>query len=208
MKIGLEREFWLEDKGREILLIPDSLPADGCGLLVEARGGPGSDAYDAVASLEADAWRIRDKLANDPALPGLMLADTSYRKVSAKLLLEALRIHGKQRVAWRNLYGHSKHANPAGTITAGLHVSFTDERYFWKKATDKSQAYNAAWDFPLLFKIMDNEFKREIRDSLRRPGFYEVKPDGRIEYRSLPSSAMDARSLPGRLAKCLKEAGL
>jgi hypothetical protein len=34
----------------------------------------------------------------------------------------------------------------------------------------------------------DNTFKDEIRKSGRNPGFYEVKGDGRIEYRSLPNN--------------------
>jgi hypothetical protein len=32
------------------------------------------------------------------------------------------------------------------------------------------------------------KFAKEIAGARRRPGFYEIKSDGRIEYRSLPNT--------------------
>ena len=44
------------------------------------------------------------------------------------------------------------------------------------------------FDWVKLFTHLDDCFSKEIEESGRNPGFYEVKFDGRVEYRSLPSN--------------------
>jgi hypothetical protein len=44
------------------------------------------------------------------------------------------------------------------------------------------------FDWMRWFLLFDKAFKEEIKNSYRNPGFYELKSDGRIEYRSLPNN--------------------
>lgn len=47
---------------------------------------------------------------------------------------------------------------------------------------------NECFDYITIFKKLDEAFAEEIKEAKRLPGFYEIKSDGRIEYRSLPSN--------------------
>ena len=80
-------------------------------------------------------------------------------------------------------------------MTAGIHLSVTDEQTETVMSYDrdggqnnKTVSHNVLWDFSSLFRLLDKMFVNEIKDSKRNPGFYELKYDGRIEYRSLPTN--------------------
>ena len=55
------------------------------------------------------------------------------------------------------------------------------------------------FDFVQIIRKLDEAFKGEIKAAKRLPGFYEIKPDRRVEYRSLPND-VDL----GKIIKTLK----
>lgn len=184
MKFGLEVEFFLLDKLGTPMLVPSGVPKDDCGWLVEARGEPANSIYKAVGSVVAETAQIKALLAKD-FNDVLLDLKTPWRKLDQALLKAARRANSKGPVKYQNLYGHK---DPAiGNVqTAGTHISFTNPRTYFDDSK-QTQEYYAFWDYRPLFEALDHRFLNEIRAARRRPGFYEVKSDGRIEYRSLPN---------------------
>lgn len=195
MLIGLEQEFFLV-AGEEPQVITGCwrlLPADSCGWLVEARGKPFDSVVDAVYSLQASAHTIRSNLtkinakrvaAKQPV--GTLLTEPVL--VIPKLVRQAAaRVFTKGTVKYRNLHGFEFHRNRLLEATAGLHISFTRSQQYTDK-DNNTHRYNINFDWPHIFLTLDKAFREEIRAAKRNPGFYEVKSDGRVEYRSLPNN--------------------
>lgn len=199
LKFGFEREYFVtkEDPAYEhtVVLPPNHMPADG--LLAEARGKPFQDPIDAAYSLLAEEHRMYAMLP-DP-YPGwtpddgprdvgsLTLNAVPVLRVSRDLRIESARTHQKGLVHYQNLYGHTKHLNRQSEMTAGLHVSVTRE-YRVSKSKYRYEIVNQMFDFAQFIRLMDIEYAEFIKNARRRPGFYEIKTDGRVEYRSLPTS--------------------
>lgn len=184
-KIGLEKEMFLIGANNVPILVPSYLPQDECHLLLEARGLPHNDITEAVFSLKADVDRINRKIVNT----GLgTMSDVPFAAVSRATFRESLRISGKGPVKHQNLYGHTSHRVPSNTITAGIHISFTSPKTIYGVDGKVNTTVNGIFDYIQLFRQLDECFADEIKNSRRRPGFYELKPDGRIEYRSLPAN--------------------
>jgi len=116
----------------------------------------------------------------------LVLDDFPYRKIDRKTRIELSRLYTKPISKFQNLYGFDSHRNSHSEQVAGIHVSFTEQRTVETK--EGKVTYNQLFDFPTVMRKLDNTFKDEIKAAKRRAGFYEVKEDGRVEYRSLPSN--------------------
>jgi hypothetical protein len=213
MRVGLEKEFFLLTKdGEPVSLAAEKpllynetaghpwlrLPHDDCGWLVEARGEPFADPVDAVFSLKAKVFKIERTLAEINAesfMEGLpfSLSDEPIMKVSKAVRLQSARYFTKPLVKYQNLHGYETHKNAMLEGTAGVHVSFTQETSFTENACEscghcKERVYNVNFDWPQIFLKLDAAFAEEIKAAKRRPGFYEIKSDGRVEYRSLPAN--------------------
>ena len=205
MRVGLEKEFFVLRDEKPIPLvrggglcgysfgIPFGIPHDECGWLAEARSQPFTSIIDAVFSLKAAVYRIERQIADInkrpefTAVSPLVLTDNPVMKMDRSVKLQAARYFPKGVIKYQNLYGHQCHKNSMREATAGVHVSFTDERsYRDKEGTERT--YNINFDWPQIFIKLDAAFAEEIKASKRRPGFYEIKPDGRVEYRSLPAN--------------------
>lgn len=181
IKIGLEKEFFIKNGGNYVIA-PTGLPFDSCGLLAESRGLPFSCPVEAVFSLKADIQRLTDKATK----MGLQLVDEPIAKIPRETVIAASRKFVKGLVKHQNLYEYKSHRNNRSELTAAVHISFTDESSFnHDKGVFK---YNKMFDWVQLFKYLDKEFSLEIKEAKRNPGFYELKDDGRIEYRSLPAN--------------------
>ena len=193
MRVGLEKEFFLLKDGKPQSLATDtlqsfgSLPCDECGWLVEARGQPFNSIIEAVFSLKADIYRIENKvsklnsnLQTSDSLP-YILSDEPIMKVDRSTKLKCSRYFAKGLTKYQNLYGHESHRNSLSEATAGVHVSFTCEQTY-RDRENVERHYNPNWDWLQLFIKLDAAFAEEIKASKRRPGFYELKSDGRIEY--------------------------
>ncbi len=187
---GLEKEMFLMD-GDKPMLVPPGIPHDECGWLVEARGKPCGDICDAVHSLMADLHRIHLLVINHrgQAVGGqnIFLSDVPVMPVSKSLRHQAARRFAKGLLRQQNIYGHERHRINSTEATAGIHISFTNQRTF-RLADNATSTHNLMFDFLSIFKALDKSFKEEIRNAKRNPGFYELKGDGRIEYRSLPAN--------------------
>lgn len=181
MKFGFEYEEFITDKDGNIRLVPDDFPKDDCGWLIEYRGEPHDNPYEAVGALKAVMTRERSHFKE--AHPDLKLQGTElpFANVPRALKLEARRHNTKGLDRFQNLYGRK----PTQTATAGLHLSITRERVIYVKSKNKG-TYNALWDYAQFIRFMDKEYAKAIKATKRVPGFYELKDDGRFEYRSLP----------------------
>lgn len=182
MQIGLEKEFFIK-ANNEYVIAPAGLPYDECGFLAEARGNPFSCPTDAVFSLKSSIFKLQDA-ANKL---NVSLDDSPLGVIPKKLKLEVARRFIKGLTKHQNLYGFECHRNKSSEHTAGIHISFTDSGTVMG-ANNIPVTYNRMFDWAKIFRQLDKAFAEEIKQSKRNPGFYELKPDGRIEYRSLPSN--------------------
>lgn len=183
MKIGLEKEFFVKQNGN-CIVIPAKLPFDDSGLLTEARSQPFNNPEEAVFSLKADIFRIEQKVQS----LNLQLSDIPVEKIPRDVHLEASRRFTKGLTKYQNLYGFKHHKNTSKETPAGIHISFTNPKSIYDSESKKTVSYNGVFDFVSLFKFLDSQFVEEIKAAKRNPGFYEIKGDGRIEYRSLPAN--------------------
>lgn len=196
MNIGLEKEFFLVDHDSKVQVLTGDLailPHDNCGWLVEARGEAFDTITKAVYSLEADCYEIRRLLKKkiNVAHELFSLVDTPIMPLIRATTVEASRHFAKGISRHGNFYGYTHHRNNQSEATAGLHISFTSGRTQLsgcKCGQSYNVSYNGNFDWPAIFVGLDKEFAEEIREAKRRPGFYEIKHDGRVEYRSLPSN--------------------
>lgn len=191
IQFGFEREFFVLDKKRDVTEVPSHIPNDS-GLLAEARGRPHRDPIDAAFSLKAETHKIR-RLVEAVPKRGLQLDFVSdYRTVDREIRINARRTHTKGLIHFQNLYDDKivGHDVDSDTITAGLHVSVTRQTttHCQGDGCSRSTTTNLPFDFARFVRAADERFADEIKRAKRRPGFYEMKPDGRIEYRSLPQS--------------------
>lgn len=166
-----------------VVVTPVAIPHDSCGWLAEARGKPFADVVEAVFSLNADCHRLT-KLAEQHQIK---LCDDPVMEVPRAVRLEAQRKYEKGLIKYNNLYGHTDHKTKGFDATAGVHVSFTCPSFVHSQ-DGKTIEYNSNFDWPAIFLALDDAFEEEIKGSQRHQGFYELKEDGRVEYRSLPSN--------------------
>lgn len=185
MKFGFELEAFVL-LGDAPQLVPHDLPMDECGWLAEIRSEPHIDPVKAMYLLKAERQLVETKAK---AL-GLSLAYVPLLHIPRKMKVEAARSHGKGQIYFQNVYGHQCHKNSNALSTASLHVSVTNEQTFHHvdaKGLSQKFRYQGFVDHAKIIATFDREFKAEITKAKRNPGFYEHKPDGRIEYRSLPN---------------------
>lgn len=191
MKYGLENEFFvgscrlasLTNPHGLIGPLPNDLTPDECGFLAEARGQPCSNIREAVFSLKADEYR----LAGAASKLNFLLIKEPLLAVPREIILASRKVFGKGTLNYQNMYGYAEHRNK-NKKTAGIHISFTNPQ---KMVNEKGNTHvvNEIFDYVQIFRKLDNAFKEEIKAAGRYPGFYELKADGRIEYRSLPNNA-------------------
>lgn len=186
MKYGLEKEFFVANKDYKIQIIKDhllNLPYDQCGCLLEARGKPFDSIREAVYSLIAEEVRIKKEVNK----LGLLCLETDIEIVTRDFKRDLYRIHNKGLLSFENMYDYKDNRHNQNEMTAAIHISFTNEVSIETKTGFIT--VNKFFDFIKYVKALDKAFKEEIKNAKRNPGFYEVKYDGRVEYRSLPSSA-------------------
>jgi hypothetical protein len=182
MKIGLEKEFFVM-QGNKCLIVPTGMPFDDSGVLTEARSAPFEKPEDAVFSLQADIYRLQKQAEK----LNLQLSDVPFQKIDRDTRLAASRKFAKGLTKYQNLYNYKHHKNGSNETPAGIHISFTNPKHIYAKDNSKIE-FNAIFDYVTVFKYLDQQFTEEIKAAKRNPGFYELKGDGRIEYRSLPAN--------------------
>lgn len=202
MKYGLEVEFFGQNNKKEFVDVSLlGIPHDEFPLLVEARGEPNFDIYQAVFSVKAEIEKIVN-LMNLNKITPVFLDWLEKDKQVKSVMTQILRRGIHKQISWENLYDLDVSEKNETHLAAGMHISFTDEgSYLHEKGVFK---YNKIFDFLKLFKKIEKEFGREIEASGRTKGFYEIKPDGRVEYRSLPATLILNKNFVRRLSGCLK----
>lgn len=206
MKLGFEIEAFCTDQVGNPILVPDKLPMDECGWLVEVRSQPDENVTRAIYLLKAESEIVQKQA--DKA--NVKLEFVPLMEIPRDLKVKAARRSGKGQISYQNVYGFETHRNSSKLATASLHVSFTNEKSYthqkrWivnggSELRDDVFKYQGFVDHAKFIVGLDRAFKTEISKAKRNPGFYEVKPDGRIEYRSLPNDIdLD------KLASVLKE---
>lgn len=203
--IGIEVEQFLTfDKALWPASFVDGLPHDGDQLLAEFRGKPFDNVYEAVYSVKAEMAFHTERLAGKAEFlrTDWIEKDDQYSKVMRSIARKVgLR---KERISWENLYGHEISRKNYTHHSAGMHISVKKE-VVHKLDNGRTLVEAKVLDYPEIFRKIEKEFKEEITASERVMGFYEVKSDGRVEYRSLPSSLIHLNDFAQRLNKALTE---
>lgn len=192
LTFGLEKEYFVANSDGELTVVPQYMPHDDCGILAEARGNPCDSVVNAVYSLMAEEYRIKKQAKEKYKLT---LLEYPLMTVPRDLKIEASREFEKSLTKYQNLYGYTRHLHKQSQHTAGIHVSFvaTKSRTEFVQCTAKKQhahSFTVPYliDYAQIVRYLDEAFKKEIKATKRRPGFYEIKDDGRFEYRSLPNN--------------------
>lgn len=200
LTIGIEVEFFGKRKGKyEVLSKHDAIPTDGYPLLAEARGKPSKCPYQAVGSVRGEVDRIVSIMRGENIRP-VFVNWVSHEETKVQHE-EILRRGISKRTAWRNLSGLSLSAKNETHHSAGMHVSFT--RPVTIHQEDGDLETNGLFDYAHLFRALTLEFAAEMKEAERVHDFYEVKYDGRVEYRSLPATLIFQQSFAPRLARCI-----
>lgn len=187
VKFGFELEAFCLDSSGAVSLVPSGIPFDECGWLCEIRSEPHVAIYKAIHLLIAE----QKKVEIDALKAGVNLHYTPLLEIPRPLKVQAARRFGKGLIAYKNIYGYETHRNSTRFQTASLHVSVTNQaEWHYTDQKDRPQVHRYAGfvDHARLISLFDRRFKTEIAAAKRNPGFYEIKPDGRIEYRSLPNN--------------------
>ena len=209
LKFGFELEMFCLNEASEPILVPAGLPYDECGWLVEVRSEPHTDILKAVHLFKAEIERIQVQ-GKEKAVT---LVCVPLMKIPRELKVQAARLHTKGLLKFQNIYGHETHKARSDFGTASIHVSFTNEAKYnytcgssckkCKHVDTRSFTYQGFIDHAKYISALDRAFKDEICKAKRNPGFYEIKPDGRIEYRSLPND-IDLNKLTAVLQEITK----
>lgn len=203
MKYGLEKEFFLK-KGTKFILVPNDLPKDECGWLLELRTTPSSNINDCIDELMVMEYRTRREVESR----GYTLVESPVETLPQDLVRKAMAAGDKGVAKYKNYLGYEYHNIKQGERTASVHISFTnpliiqvprEKTELWTRQDGKVElktiaqepgivVVNQMFDYMPYFLALDKEFQEEIKSSSRVPGMYEIKFDGRIEYRSLPNN--------------------
>jgi hypothetical protein len=191
-EIGIEKEFFLLRQGHseniyERIVEPKEyeFPADCFGFLVELRSEPWNhlNTVKMTWDMTKSYWEHRaDKF-------GMELVDIPYMIVPKNKAKYFYNKYGGDRYAdlTKNIYNTTKGSHHLGMffdgdscrLTAGMHVHFSIRDYHGNVIPFSTEQVHK------IVETMDNAFKREITDTDRILGEYEMKQHG-FEYRSTP----------------------
>ncbi len=191
---GFEIEGFYEDGQKCVQVPPDNYPRDAFAGLVELRNyGPG----EIVPQLLEISHQM--SLYNDVNFT--CHKHTFSRKDQVRLIANR---GNKTPFNLGNIYGLSPRLVGNATL-ASFQVSFSVMRVV--KNNNQDYHLGILFDYVPIIRRLDLEFKEEIVQSNRQPGFYAIKGN-RVEYRSLPNFAFRGfnhiHEFSERLNKCFK----
>jgi len=213
-KIGFEKEYFLENKKKELVIDPAryGYETDNLGVLVEVRGKPDVTVADALASLLAKEIVAKARAS----AKGWTLVEKNFRKLSDEEILRITdkyhnMLSDKLKSIKRNKSSRVEKSFKITRLTAGLHIHFSKETREQVELVNittnvnstnkdgevnqdskikvhyKDIVANTFLDMPLIIRTLDEAFAKVIKKSGRTAGAYEMKDWG-FEYRSLPNT--------------------
>ena len=206
LKFGFELEGFYRNAEGVIAPPPPTLPTDGFPGLVEARTFGG-----------AEIERAAMALAKDLVQPSFNVVDFTvceHKFTGRDLQVIRARTNIKEAVVINNIYGYSPRLLNNRTLASfQINISDSDPVNYIDKDNRPQTVYRQnLLDIPEIVRNLDEEFRQEIKDSKRQPGWYAIK-DGksRLEYRSLPNfvfpmthNIKDVMSLVARINRCVR----
>lgn len=184
LQFGFELEgFHLDDEGN--IDIPSlHIPRDNFPGLVELRNDGGAALVPALFTL---ASKMADPRYNRDHVNFTKWEHTFTR---AQLLTIRAQYIDKGGVEIRNLYNRTPRYVGNKTL-ASFQINMSDQMtQEYRDVDGQTRTYTTSklLDIPGIIRGLDQEFKAEIKDTNRQPGFYAIKDHGqRLEYRSLPN---------------------
>ena len=200
-KFGFELEGFYRTVG-EIQLPPPQYPVDGFPGLCEVRSSGGKSLEEAYFEL-LNEFR---KYPFDKDTVSTVFAPDQKRKIRGRQNI-------KNAVDIQNIYGKEPKELGSKTLASfqiciSNQLSGPSERVADNRLIRESARYGI-FDFVPVIRSLDKEFALEIKEANRQPGFYALKDNTRIEYRSLPNSLFETdlnkiTTLLGRIQKAIE----
>lgn len=182
---GFELEGFFKKDG-EVILPPKHYTHDDFPGLVEVRntgGGPLSD-------------QLYLLLAKRDEYPDVDFMKWEHKFSPKERAAIRARHYEKGGVKINNIYG--KDPKDIGSRTL---ASFQINISLYRGEVNGQKKYGI-FDFVQVVRNLDEEFNSAIKSCGRQPGFYSIKEDIRLEYRSLPNAVIG--NDPQRLIKKIK----
>lgn len=201
--IGFELELFVTKN--KIIISPGimDLPHDNNGMLLELRGNPSKSIEEAYYSIFAKLAELESKLK------GLVVdKKANWIEKTPEILKtqrEYIRKNGNTKdISWENMYNLEPGNKNITHFSAGLHIHLKSEKEYSTRKDNVafSHKYPELFDFNKDFRSIENEFSKDIKKAERELGFYELKDDGRVEYRSLPASLFFESNFLKRIKSC------
>ncbi len=198
MNFGFELEGFYKQNG-SITLPPTDFPTDDFKGLCEVR------TFGGKASLEEAYFDLLCEYSKYQ-----FDIETSQFKFSTSEL-SVLRRRGiyKDQVNIQNLYGKvPRELNRTTFASLQLNISHCTRNEFYDKEGRFHAAEYSVFDYVPIIRALDKEFGNEITAANRQIGWYAVKDNCRVEYRSLPNTLFTTdiqkiNLLLQRIKKCL-----
>ena len=187
---GFELEGFFRNAEGNVTLPPKHYTHDDFPGLVEVRNNGGGDLSDQLYLL----------LAKKDQYPDVDFQLCAHKFSPKEKAAIRARHYEKGGVSINNVYG--KNPRDIGSLTL---ASFQINISLYKGEVSGQKKYGI-FDFVQTIRNLDEEFKEEIKDHARQPGFYSVKDDIRVEYRSLPNAVIEIvppQELIKRIKKCV-----
>ena len=184
---GFELEGFARDSKDQVTIPPRKWPCDGFPGLLEIRTSGGKPLRKAYGSLLAELFSLSIK----DYTPDFQ---TFEHKFSGKeiAVLRKDRDFDKDRMDIQNVYNKNPRELNGRTLASfQINISYrlSDER---KEKDVHIPARYGVLDVARIVRNLDTEFSKEIKDSKRQPGFYCLKDNIRLEYRSLPNFVFES----------------
>lgn len=191
---GFELEGFYEKHSGEISTPPIEYPTDGFPGLVEIKSSGGKDLVPAYFELLSEYVKYKNV--------SYKICEHTFSGKEQNILRQ--RMNYKDRVNIQNIYGKSPRLKGNKTL-ASFQINISSGYY-----NKDGIFYSRLFDPVRIVKNLDEEFSKEIKNSKRQSGFYAIKDNCRLEYRSLPNFVFEdylpaVPDLLSRIEKCVEE---
>lgn len=186
-------------KDGSITIPPSGMPVDGFAGLVELRSPPSWDPYECYGNIISQCKKLEDKY--DCKL--VLNPSHTFSASELSVIRRSTWAPVKDRTSIiSNLYNSKPKLLGRGVAMASLQINISNQigRAWTTKDGEAIKAQYGMLDIPAVVRKLDEIFAAEIKAAKRAPGWYAVKQDIRLEYRSLPNVCFNS-DLPKTLSQ-------